>query len=152
MTKQENRQSVSTAIRKMSAAEKDTASLFICLQILGTAEWQQANTVLLYRALPDEVDLQLLIQDATDSGKKIILPDSSPQAAPIAHPEEIDLAIIPGRAFTQQGKRLGRGGGWYDRQLPAMKCPRWGVAFPCQLLKEVPTDSWDVMMDRVITA
>lgn len=154
MTKQELRRQIRDEIKRLSAAERDTQSLFICLQILGTAEWQEAQTVMLYEALPDEVSLQLLIDDARGSGKEIIIPDQSANAPVI--PEEvlsqIDFALIPGRAFTRQGKRLGRGGGWYDRTLPHLHCPKWAVAFGCQIKKDVPTDSWDVRMDRVVTA
>lgn len=153
MTKQELRKQIKQEIQKLSAADRDTASLFVCLQILGTAEWQQANTVLLYNALPDEINLQLLIDDARGSGKEIILPDQSANA-PVIPAEvlaEVNLAIIPGRAFTRNGKRLGRGGGWYDRLLPLLKCPKWGVAFACQIKKDIPTDEWDVRMNRVIS-
>lgn len=154
MTKQELRQQIRQEIKRLSAADRDTQSLFICLQILGTAEWQQAQTVMLYEALPDEVSLQLLIDDARGSGKELIIPDQSAHASII--PDEvltqIDLAIIPGRAFTRQGKRMGRGGGWYDRILPKLHCPKWGVAFSCQIKKDIPTDPWDVKMNKVVIA
>ena len=153
MTKQELRKQVRQAIGRLSAAERDTQSLYVCLQILGTAEWQQAQTVMLYDALPDEVSLQLLIDDARGSGKEIILPDQS-ASAPIIPDEvlrEVDFAIIPGRAFSRVGHRLGRGGGWYDRILPKMECPKWGVAFKCQVVQKVPCDPWDVKLDRVVT-
>lgn len=153
MTKQELRKQIKQEIQKLSAADRDTASLFVCLQILGSAEWQQANTVLLYNALPDEINLQLLIDDARGSGKEIILPDQSANA-PVIPTEvlaEVNLAIIPGRAFTRNGKRLGRGGGWYDRLLSQLKCPKWGVAFACQIKKDIPTDEWDIRMNRIIS-
>ena len=153
MTKQELRKQIKQEIQKLSAADRDTASLFVCLQILGTAEWQQANTVLLYNALPDEINLQLLIDDARGSGKEIILPDQSANA-PVIPTEvvaEVNLAIIPGRAFTRNGKRLGRGGGWYDRLLSQLKCPKWGVAFACQIKKDIPTDEWDIRMNKIIS-
>lgn len=153
MQKQELRKQIRDEIKKLSAADRDTASLFVCLQILGTSEWQQASTVLLYNALPDEINLQLLIDDARGSGKELIIPDQS-ASAPIIPNEvlaEVDLAIIPGRAFTRNGKRLGRGGSWYDRLLPQLKCPKWGVAFACQIKKDIPTDEWDVRMNRIIS-
>ena len=74
MTKDELRKQIKEEIKKLSAAERDTQSLYVCLQVIGSVEWQQAETVLLYAALPDEVNLQLLIDDAMGSGKKVILP------------------------------------------------------------------------------
>ena len=76
MTKDELRKQIKEEIKKLSAAERDTQSLYVCLQVIGSAEWQQAETVLLYAALPDEVNLQLLIDDAMGSGKKV---NSKPQ-------------------------------------------------------------------------
>lgn len=154
MTKQELRKQIRENINRLSATDRDTQSLFICLQILGTAEWQQAQTVLLYDAMPDEVSLQLLIDDASGSGKEVLIPDQRP-TAPIIPAEvlaEVDLAIIPGRAFTRFGHRMGRGGGWYDRILPHVKCQKWGVAFNCQMVRMVPCDEWDVKMNKVVTA
>lgn len=136
----------------MKAAERDSASLYVCLQIIGTAEWQNAGKVLLYTALSDEVDLALLIQDAQDSDKVVLLPQPTADA-PALDPEElsdVDLAIIPGRAFTREGDRMGRGKGYYDRLLSSLKCPKWGAAFACQIVREIPTDSWDVRLDKIV--
>ncbi len=175
MTKQELREQIKAKIAKMKAADKDTASLYVCLQIIGTEEWQKAETVLLYSAMPDEVDLSLLIQDAEGSDKTIILPvvdgenlllrvydschmarqgkyqilEPTVQCKLFTQLSDIDLAIIPGRAFTAQGERMGRGKGYYDRTLSALKCPKWGVAFHCQMVKEIPTDPWDVRLEKV---
>ena len=152
MQKKEIRELIKTKVCKMKPADRDTASLYVCLQVIGTQRWQEAETVLLYEALPDEVDLTLLRQDAEGSGKQVIMPQPSADAPAIA-PEvlqKVDLAIIPGRAFTAQGDRLGRGKGYYDRLLSSLHCPKWGVAFSCQIVKELPTDPWDVKLDKII--
>ena len=151
MTKQEIREQIKAKIARMKAADKETASLYVCLQIIGTQEWQSAQRVLLYDAMPDEIDLTLLKQDAEGSGKKVLMPEASFKAAEL-NPDEVakvDLAIIPGRAFTAQGDRMGRGKGYYDRMLADLHCPKWGVAFQCQIVKEIPTDPWDVRLDKV---
>jgi len=44
---------------------------------------------------------------------------------------------------------MGRGKGYYDRMLAELNCPKWGVAFHCQMVKELPTDPWDVRLDRI---
>lgn len=151
MTKTELRAQIKTAIAHLKPSDKENASLFVCLQIIGTAEWQQAETVLLYTALSDEIDLSLLIQDAEGSGKKVILPMPTADAPAIADEvlQQIDLAIIPGRAFTTGGDRMGRGKGYYDRLLAQLHCPKWGAAFKCQILPQIPTDPWDVKLDKI---
>ncbi len=66
----------------------------------------------------------------------------------------IDLVVVPGVAFDNRGRRLGRGGGYYDRflaRLPAA-IPRIGLAFDFQLIKNIPTLSHDVSVTRVISA
>ena len=154
MTKQEIRKQVKERIARLSAAQRDTASLYVCLQVIGSAEWQQAQTVLLYEAMPDEIDLSLLIQDARDSDKQILMPEAAATAPDLdpASLQKVDIAIVPGRAFTKQGDRMGRGKGYYDRLLPQLHCPKWGVAFDCQLYNTLPTDPWDQPLDRVISS
>lgn len=65
--------------------------------------------------------------------------------------EAIDLIIVPGVAFDRQCRRLGRGKGYYDRLLTKSAAVKIGVAFDFQLVDEVPTESFDVSMDMVVT-
>jgi 5-formyltetrahydrofolate cyclo-ligase len=69
----------------------------------------------------------------------------------------IACAIVPGRAFTRTGLRMGRGNGGYDRWIdmqlvrnPAMKTI--GVCFECQLIDDLPMESHDRPVDAVLTA
>jgi 5-formyltetrahydrofolate cyclo-ligase len=71
------------------------------------------------------------------------------QDAPVA--EKIDLVIVPGMAFDSKGNRLGRGGGFYDRLLPTLSCPKVGVCRNHQFVEEVPVQSWDQKVDIVVT-
>ena len=65
------------------------------------------------------------------------------------------LIIVPGRAFTKEGCRLGRGKGFYDRwlsKIPADKKNRVhlaGVCFPQQLVESIPCDEHDIKMNKV---
>lgn len=63
--------------------------------------------------------------------------------------DSINLAIIPGVAFTEDGKRMGRGKGYYDRLLPKLSCPLWGLAFPFQMLDDIPTEPHDITLSKV---
>ncbi len=65
-------------------------------------------------------------------------------------PEAIDLAIVPGRAFTADGWRLGRGKGFYDRLLPTLvNAWKVGVAYPYQIVELLPVDPGDVRLDAI---
>lgn len=176
MTKQELREQVKASIKLMQFEEREAASVRICQRIIGTPEWKEAKSVLLYASLPDEVTLDMLINDAEQCGKQILLPvvDGDDLHIRLYDPDRIvcsekyhikepadccpalsdldgiDLAIIPGRAFTRDGLRLGRGKGYYDRTLPSLSCPKWGVAFACQVVDDIPVDPWDIRLDRII--
>lgn len=71
----------------------------------------------------------------------------------VVSPEKLDLVIVPGIAFDRWGRRLGRGMGYFDRflaQVPA-SVPRIGLAFRFQMVKEIPWESHDQPVSRVIT-
>ena len=131
-----------------------------------------ANTALLFWPLPGEVDLRGLIESTAKRivlpvvvGDNLILREYSPEFMSIGKfgihepderarevsPEEIDFAVIPGVAFDRYGNRLGRGKGFYDRLLPALHCPKCGVAFSYQIFDDIPVDPWDIPMDVVVT-
>jgi 5-formyltetrahydrofolate cyclo-ligase len=68
-----------------------------------------------------------------------------------AEQDELDLIIVPGIAFDRAGRRVGRGGGFYDRLLPLYKAPRIGLCFDFQIVETVPAEEHDISMDLVIT-
>ncbi len=72
-----------------------------------------------------------------------------PANAPETRPE---VVLVPGLAFTRTGKRLGRGKGFYDRYLADYPGIKIGLAFPEQLLEDIPTEAHDVPMDLVVCA
>jgi 5-formyltetrahydrofolate cyclo-ligase len=137
---------------------------------------QKAHTLLLYSALPDEVPTQTLLDKLTAQGKTVLLPkvvsdedmelrhytgkaDLQQGAFGIMEPcgkvftdyDSIDVAIVPGMAFDQQGHRLGRGKGYYDRFLAKIpKVYKIGLCFSWQLVDEVPCDEHDIIMDEII--
>lgn len=70
-----------------------------------------------------------------------------------AEPLPVDTCIlVPGVAFTRDGRRLGQGMGFYDRVLATHGGPTIGIAFRCQLLDDLPTEPHDQRLQRVLTA
>ena len=65
------------------------------------------------------------------------------------------LILVPGRAFTREGDRLGRGKGFYDRFLAddllrgARDAVMAGVCFDFQIKKSLPVDDRDIKMSRI---
>ena len=79
-------------------------------------------------------------------------PPAPPAAWPPLKIHEIDVVIVPGIAFDEAGRRLGRGGGFYDRflsQIPA-QTRRIGLALEVQGLREVPAGPLDARVDAVV--
>ena len=64
---------------------------------------------------------------------------------------DIDVALIPGLAFTESGYRLGRGGGFYDRFLAGFKGTRIAACYEEQVLPHVPYADHDEPVGLMIT-
>jgi len=68
-------------------------------------------------------------------------------------PEQIELVILPGLAFTPKGSRLGRGGGYYDRFLSTLpeETLKVAVAYESQVHQAIPMNDHDIAVDVIIT-
>lgn len=65
--------------------------------------------------------------------------------------DSVDLIIVPGLAFTKDGKRCGHGKGYYDKLLPKFKnAYKIGIAYGFQIIDHVPMEEHDVMVDEVV--
>lgn len=66
---------------------------------------------------------------------------------------EIDLVVTPGVLFDRKGYRIGYGAGFYDRFFSSIDpaVPKIAIAFSLQQTDEVPTDEFDIPVDRLIT-
>ena len=165
----------------MSEEAKREKSLRIIENLKHSKEFAQAKSIMVYVSKEDEVDTTSLIGDALGMGKQVFVPSSDMRRKSLMPCEitsldelvegcfgikepavrnvkrlnrtEIDLAIVPGRAFDRECNRLGRGGGYFDCFLREWKSigKKIGLAFSEQIVRQVPTNSQDVKMDRVIT-
>jgi 5-formyltetrahydrofolate cyclo-ligase len=131
-----------------------------------------AHTVMAFVALRGEPDTDGLLARLERDGKRLLLPrvDGDQLVAAewgdglrrgafsvweptgsVVHPAEIDVVVVPGLAFTNDGRRLGRGGGHYDRLLATVACPTFGVCFAEQLCDELPVEPHDVRVGAVLS-
>ncbi len=62
-----------------------------------------------------------------------------------------DVVVVPGVAYDAAGRRLGRGGGSYDRALASVRVPVVAVATDDEVVDEVPVEPHDVRVDVVVT-
>ncbi|CAN5831725.1 hypothetical protein BH11PLA1_BH11PLA1_01600 [soil metagenome] len=68
--------------------------------------------------------------------------------------EELDAVVVPGLAFTRDGRRLGRGAGFYDRFLALLpaRVLTIGICFEVQFIADVPVDEHDRRVREVLSA
>jgi 5-formyltetrahydrofolate cyclo-ligase len=131
-------------------------------RLIALPVWGPARTVALYQAIGDEVPLEAVARRARESGKRVVYPVvAGPElelAPDVTRPErvavaEVDVFVVPGQAFDRAGRRLGRGGGHYDRLLARRRADAWpiGMCYADRVLDELPQDPWDVPMRALVT-
>lgn len=150
-------------------------------RLLDSRWYRDAACVVLYAAKDNEVSTSRIFEDAIQSGRRVLFPkiipaehhlllirvngpaDLSPGAFGIHEPAGAEivpsaelgdaLICVPGVAFSREGKRLGRGGGYYDRFLSrlAPQAVTAGLAYSFQVLDRVPESPSDRRLDLIIT-
>jgi 5-formyltetrahydrofolate cyclo-ligase len=168
------RQQIRQKLSSLSEQEKNKQSADIWQKIEQHPAFQTAETVALYRSLPDEVDthggiekwaVRKTILLPVVQGDELVLRKyggavclregafgiCEPEGEDFTDFDKIDLCIVPAVAFDRAGNRLGRGKGFYDRLLSKIAAPKIGVCFDVQLLDEIPCEEFDVKMDFVIS-
>ncbi len=145
-------------------------------QIQALPAYESAETIMIYSALADEIDLSVLVE--LDKTKRWVLPRAlgdgimllfqfdnfeqlvdgkygikvPPATNHLVHKSEIDLVILPGLMFDKRGQRLGRGGGYYDRLLIDMRAKTVGVCLAELMIEFIPKEEHDIAVDYVIAA
>ena len=137
------------------------------------------SPIAVYLASPQEIDLSPFIRKMLTMGVKVVAPrwngetyelavlkglDDArlrkgpmgilePAEAEIVSPKEVEVWLVPGLAFTRSGKRIGYGGGWYDRLLADIKFPlSIGIAHAFQVVDDLPSEPHDIMLSKVVVA
>jgi 5-formyltetrahydrofolate cyclo-ligase len=172
------------AVSELSSDVRRNEEQALCSAIEALPVWREASSVLLYDALPDEIATDLLAHSAQQSPKQIYLPRISGETLsflpyrnyrgkitalerhPLGMREPSEgqpwsgasgstVMIVPGRAFTRGGTRLGRGKGFYDRYIGSLpktvreRVTLIGVGYSVQLVETLPVEPHDVTMDIV---
>jgi len=66
---------------------------------------------------------------------------------------KVDMVIVPGVAFDEQGNRFGYGAGFFDKLLASFpkKVPYIALAYELQIVEGIKPETHDVKMDKIIT-
>jgi len=143
-------------------AEAETVLLFVAAlpEEPRTNEIFSATYAMKKRVLCPRVDragrrlrLHAIVDPAAELRPGILgIPEPKPELPEIP-PDAVDWALIPGLAFDEQGFRLGRGAGHYDRLLPLLRpdATCWAICLSCQLVPELPVEPHDAPLNGIST-
>lgn len=145
-------------------------------RFLDLPEVQRAKTIMLFSHFGSEVPTGSLIQRLHERGVVVALPRiEDAHLVPLAHapgdptsttsfgarepvdgtpidPASIDVVAVPGVAFDRGGRRIGYGGGYYDRFLRGLPAFTVALAFDLQVLEEaLPAGRFDLPVQAVVT-
>lgn len=147
--------------RNMSAMEHLVLDGSVCARILSLPEFAAADLIIGYISDGNEVEIRGVLEKALELGKKVALPryDAEQKCYEIIRVNNLQSDLVPGKfgilepavdlpaappaaddtlwlipavAFDENGTRLGRGGGFYDRMLEGAAGVRTGVFYQCQ--------------------
>jgi 5-formyltetrahydrofolate cyclo-ligase len=174
--KQALRRRVAEQLAALDPQMKHAASADLCVKVAADPAWRSAGSVLLFLPMASEPDVTGLMLSAWRDGKTVAVPRVAGAALELVRLDDlndvrpaarfkaliepagnelvtkVDFALVPGVAFTADGQRLGRGGGFYDRLLPTLRCGSLGACFDLQVRDWLPVEPHDARVDRVVTA
>jgi 5-formyltetrahydrofolate cyclo-ligase len=174
------RKQLRDVLERMTDADRHAKSTTLCGLIAATPEFLAARVIMLYLSTPLEVDTAPLALRAWQAGKTVVVPKvawdqrrmlpveitslhdqmtstgngiKEPIAGRPMPVEFIDMVLVPGLGFTNNGFRIGRGMGFYDRFLaqPDFVGLSCGLAFSEQIVKELPLLDHDVPLSMLAT-
>ena len=177
----EEKKALRTFIRKkertLDPVYKAESSEAICRHLLALDEYKSAKVVFAFAGTKKEIDTSLFMNETIAAGKTLILPrcaaehaidlcvvrsidDLEAGAYGILEPKkscalvtaaDIDFAVVPCLSFDRKGRRLGQGGGYYDRCLAQLDCCTVGLIRAEFLLDALPTAWNDMSVAAVVT-
>ena len=167
--------------KSLSKREAEEKSIAIREKLYLMPQFKKSKNILTYVSFNNEVDTMEIIKDLlikkeknvlvpyVDKGKLIQISkinsfdELEPKTFGILEPREdeikkfdakkLDLVIVPGVVFDENGHRIGYGYGYYDRFLQKLSnnTVKIGLAFELQLIEKIPKEGHDIPVDFVIT-
>ncbi len=65
--------------------------------------------------------------------------------------DEIDIVIVPAVAVDRNGNRIGFGGGYYDKFLSQVNCPKIALVYDFQVVEKIEPERSDIPVDFIVT-
>ena len=129
--------------------------------LLAVVQMHEPRVVATYLSYPSEPDTTLFIKALLDQGIQVLVPETLDEGllrwhdfvdGQVLEIKSADLLFVPALAVDRKGNRLGRGKGYFDRELSALEgVPVFAVVFDSEILEHVPTEDHDRRVDGVVT-
>lgn len=171
------RQEIKAAAAALDEGYTKEADLEIFSHVAGLPEYEQAGTLFCFVGTSGEIDTAPILEDALRKGKRVGVPKCTARGimevreiwslgdleagkygilepgkdAPVIQPEEINLAIVPCMSCSHDGRRLGYGGGYYDRYLVRTRAVKAVICRERIMRADIPVELHDQLMDMVIS-
>ena len=170
------RKEMKERLKGLSEGRKRELDEVLCRRLLSLPELSAPCTVYAYASLSWEPDTWEILRALLFRGFRLALPrvegremrfyfvpdlkelsqsfmkiwEPKADAIPADDPEA--LVLVPGMAFSREGARLGKGGGFYDRFLAAEPDHKTiALAYGFQLMEQIPTGVYDRPVDQIVT-
>jgi len=176
--KRDVRRRVLVARDALDPAARASMAAEVSERFLALPEVKGARTVMAFSSFGSELPMESLIDALCSRGVLVGLPKISdgalevrsyrpgdattvttfgahePTVGVVIEPTQIDVIVTPAVAYDRTGRRVGYGGGFYDRFLPRTRpdAVRVGVGAVVQLLDEdLPAGSFDLRVHLIVT-
>ena len=164
-------------IRK-AVPDKPHKTAKIMKALCSLPAFRNANVILSYYGVGDEVATAAILETALQSGKRVGVPrcyeesrmefleirhlrelsslspfgiPEAPDGTAVIDPQEADLILVPALAFAKDGARIGYGKGYYDRYLKRCSAHTVGLCFEDCLRDTLPVNQNDRRVQQIIT-
>ena len=154
----------------------------ISRKVQALPEFAAAKVVMAYMSMGSEFDTRPLVEAVLQRGAQLVLPrvdkatktlalyavcdlqhdlksgvwgirEPDPARCKVVPLSQVDLILMPGAVFDRERRRLGYGGGFYDKMLalPERHALTVAAAFDEQMVLCVPTEPHDIPVDILVT-
>ncbi|WP_066871436.1 5-formyltetrahydrofolate cyclo-ligase [Clostridium mediterraneense] len=179
MNKQYLRQSISEIRRNMDKEEKLNKDTELREKLFNTDEYKNSKVIFVYVSMGDEINTIEIIKRLFEDKKVVAVPkvfknpkrmealridsfDDLNQKGPFGILEPsfeaenisdlVDLTIVPGLAFELSGKRVGYGGGYYDKFFKSYpKSKKVALCYDYQIVENTYPQDYDQGVDKIIS-
>ncbi len=180
LVKRDLRERLRKIVSEIPPEAAQAKSAQACELLCAQPEFLNAQILMVFLALPSELDTTQIVLRAWQDNKRVLAPRASwsqrrmmaieirslttdlqvsefgmrePASGVPIPPAIIDLVVVPGLGFDEYGNRLGRGRGFYDRFLahPEFAGTACALAFEEQVCPTIPAGPLDRCVNMLVT-